>query len=79
MADESVLQRIQDLVTREKELRDQHAGDGLDAMGQKRLQALEVELDQCWDYLRQRRAAREFGLGDQAAVRSADVVERYQQ
>jgi Protein of unknown function (DUF2630) len=27
----------------------------------KRLAAIQVELDQCWDLLRQRRALREFG------------------
>jgi hypothetical protein len=39
-----------------------------------------VALDQCWDLLRQRRARREMGENpDDAAVRDADVVERYQQ
>ena len=44
----------------------------------QRLAALQVELDQCWDLLRQRRALREFG-GDpsQAHARDADVVKKY--
>jgi len=44
----------------------------------KRLAHLQVELDQCWDLLRQRRALRETG-GDpsQAQARPPDVVERY--
>ena len=44
----------------------------------KRLRQLEIELDQCWDLLRQRRALRETG-GDprDAAVRPADEVEGY--
>jgi uncharacterized protein DUF2630 len=44
----------------------------------KRLAALQGELDQCWDLLRQRRALRETG-GDpaQAHVRDADVVKKY--
>ena len=43
-----------------------------------RLQALEVELDQCWDLLRQRRAKREYGENpDTAQARSADTVEGY--
>jgi hypothetical protein len=44
----------------------------------RRLAALQVELDQCWDLLRQRRALREFG-GDpsQARARDADIVKKY--
>ncbi|GAA2735525.1 DUF2630 family protein [Pedococcus aerophilus] len=43
-----------------------------------RLKAIEVELDQCWDLLRQRRAKREFGEDPAAAeVRDAKVVEGY--
>ena len=43
-----------------------------------RLRALEVELDQCWDLLRQRRALRETG-GDprEARIRPPDEVEGY--
>ncbi|HWV78517.1 MAG TPA: DUF2630 family protein [Isoptericola sp.] len=42
------------------------------------LAATETRLDQCWDLLRQRQAAREFGGDpDQATVRPADVVEHY--
>lgn len=44
-----------------------------------RLRTVEVELDQCWDLLRQRRAKREFGENpEEAAVRSEKVVEGYQ-
>jgi hypothetical protein len=44
----------------------------------KRLRQLEIELDQCWDLLRQRRALRETG-GDprDAAMRPANEVEGY--
>jgi hypothetical protein len=43
-----------------------------------RLKQIAVELDQCWDLLRQRRAARETGRDpSEAEVRPADVVERY--
>ncbi|TML10147.1 MAG: DUF2630 family protein, partial [Actinobacteria bacterium] len=42
--------------------------------------ALQVELDQCWDLLRQRRALREAGRDPGAArVRDPDIVERYEQ
>jgi hypothetical protein len=44
-----------------------------------RLGRIEVELDQCWDLLRQRRAKREFGENpDEAQVRDARIVEGYQ-
>jgi hypothetical protein len=43
-----------------------------------RLTTINVELDQCWDLLRQRRALREFGRDpDEAEVRPAKVVENY--
>ena len=43
-----------------------------------RLRSVEVELDQCWDLLRQRRAKREFGQDpDDAEVRSERTVEGY--
>jgi hypothetical protein len=39
---------------------------------------LEIQLDQCWDLLRQRRALRETGQDpDQAGVRPPDQVEGY--
>jgi len=39
-----------------------------------------IELDQCWDLLRQRRALREFGRDpEQAKVRPPKVVENYEQ
>ena len=45
-----------------------------------RLRRVEVELDQCWDLLRQRRAARDAGLDPEAAdVRRSEVVENYEQ
>lgn len=74
-ADRSLLQRITDLVDEENRLRadterpEQHA---------ERIQALEEELDQLWDLLRQRRARREFGDDpDGAKMRDRETVERY--
>jgi len=44
------------------------------------LRAVEVELDRCWDVLRQRRALRDAGGDPNAAqVRDAGTVERYLQ
>jgi hypothetical protein len=41
---------------------------------------VEIQLDQCWDLLRQRRARREFGLNpEEAKVRDENIVEHYQQ
>ena len=77
--DKSLLSRIDELVAEEKELRTRHAaGQIADTDEHARLQALEVELDQCWDLLRQRRAKREYGENpDTAQPRSADTVEGY--
>ena len=54
--------------------------DGLaDAERRSRLAELEVELDRCWDLLRQREAKREFHQDpDGAHERSARIVENYQ-
>ena len=47
---------------------------------QARLKELKLELDQCWDLLRQRRALREFGKDpDQAKMRSEKIIENYEQ
>lgn len=46
----------------------------------RRLEAVSVELDRCWDLLRQRRALRDAGQSpDAAEPRDADTVERYLQ
>jgi hypothetical protein len=47
---------------------------------QLRLKEIQVELDQYWDLLRQRRALREYGADPgRAQLRPADVVEEYEQ
>jgi Protein of unknown function (DUF2630) len=75
--DQSVLGHIDQLVKEEEQL---YAKDGLSVDDQQRLNHLKVELDQCWDLLRQRRALREFGEDpDKAKVRAAKVVENYEQ
>jgi uncharacterized protein DUF2630 len=46
----------------------------------RRLLEIQVELDQCWDLLRQRRALREFGNDpERARLRPGEVVEDYEQ
>lgn len=77
--DKDALSRINELVAEEKALREQlQHGEISESEEHQRLRHLEVELDQCWDLLRQRRALRETG-GDpgDAAVRPADEVEGY--
>lgn len=75
MEDKSILQHVGELVDEENRLRADTSQAGQHA---ERIQAIETELDQCWDLLRQRRARREFGEDpDAAQVRDADTVERY--
>jgi hypothetical protein len=84
MSDESIANRIERLVAEEHELRkreeaDQKASDALEE-DRERLQAVEVELDRCWDLLRQRRAKREAGDDPESAqVRDTGTVEGYLQ
>ena len=84
MSDESIAARIERLVAEEHELRRQEESDRSDAdrleADQERLRAVEVELDRCWDLLRQRRSREEFGQDpNEAKARDADTVERYLQ
>ena len=79
MSDGTIREHITDLVQQEHTLRDQLAnGQITGADEHARLEDLEVELDQCWDLLRQRAAKREFGQDpDTAQVRPASTVEHY--
>ena len=78
MDDKSVLSHIHELVTEEKRLR--ASNHGLSAEDRRKLEKVEIELDQCWDLLRQRRARKEFGEDpDTARERSANEVEGYLQ
>jgi Protein of unknown function (DUF2630) len=84
MSDESITARIESLVAEEHELRSREQQDSARADvlegDQQRLRDVEIELDRCWDLLRQRRALREAGADpDEAQVRDADTVERYWQ
>ena len=72
MADDDIITRISALVDEEHRLR---SGSSPDT---ERLGELEVQLDQCWDLLRQRRAKREFGAPEsEAEVRPPETVEKY--
>jgi hypothetical protein len=75
MKDESIVKRMGKLISKEHELYEKGA---IKEKDRARAKAIEIELDQCWDLLRQRRAKREFGDNpDTAEVRSPDVVEGY--
>ncbi|NUO34545.1 MAG: DUF2630 family protein [Dermatophilaceae bacterium] len=80
MADDvSIQHHIKSLIDEEHQLRSA-LQDGSISVDEEhaRLRNLEVELDQCWDLLRQRRAKREFGDDpDTAEVRSERTVEGY--
>ena len=80
MDDRDILKNINVLVDEEHELMQQAEQGGLDDEERARMHELQVQLDQCWDLLRQRRARREFGLNpDEVQVRDPNIVERYQQ
>ncbi len=77
--DNKPLARIRELVDEERDLRARLQRHEISADEEHaRLRAVEVELDQCWDLLRQRRALRETG-GDprEAQIRPPDEVEGY--
>lgn len=84
MSDDSIAAHIERLVDEEHQLRNREEADSRNAElleeDQRRLRSLEVELDRCWDLLRQRRALRQAGMNpEEAQARDADTVERYLQ
>lgn len=80
-AEPSIFETINTLSSEEEELyREASDGHGLSQPAIDRLEAIKVELDRCYDLLHQRQARIAAGLDpDEAKVRSAEVVERYQQ
>ncbi|HVA74464.1 MAG TPA: DUF2630 family protein [Acidimicrobiales bacterium] len=80
MNDSEIVEQIDRLVAQEHELERAHAAAELSDEDRARLEQLEVQLDQCWDLLRQRRARRNAGKDPaEAQLRDAEVVEHYQQ
>jgi hypothetical protein len=78
--DSSILRHIEELSAEELKLEESHHGEALSADQTARLHQLEVELDQAYDLLRQRRARRSAGLDpDEARLRKETVVENYLQ
>ncbi|BCJ63180.1 DUF2630 family protein [Polymorphospora rubra] len=81
MDDRTILGRINELVDEEHRLRTQAQAGGISSdEEQSRLRELEESLDQCWDLLRRRRAARDSGSDPDAThPASRAQVERYLQ
>ncbi|HEX9036728.1 MAG TPA: DUF2630 family protein [Ktedonobacterales bacterium] len=78
MNDDAVLQSINELMGEEHTLLKAAEAGGLTDQQRQRLHAVKVQLDQCWDLLRQRRAKREFGQDpDAAQPRDESTVEGY--
>ena len=78
MADEDVITRINDLAHEEHQLFEKESEGRASTRERERLKEIEVQLDQCWDLLHQRRARRSAGMDpDQAAVRPETTVEGY--
>jgi hypothetical protein len=77
--DRDILDDVNKLVAEEQELRAKLQHHEIDETEEhRRLRAVEVQLDQCWDLLRQRRAFRETGQDPgQAGVRPEGTVEGY--
>ena len=77
MEDKTVVDHIQELVHEEQRL---YAKSNLTDQEARHLQKMKVELDQCWDYLRQRQALRDAHRNPEAAsIRPPSVVENYEQ
>jgi hypothetical protein len=75
--DQSVLKSIHQLAEEEHRL---YSHEALTDADRARLERINIELDQCWDLLRQRQALRDAGRSpEEAHVRPPDVVERYEQ
>ncbi|HEV7959099.1 MAG TPA: DUF2630 family protein [Acidimicrobiales bacterium] len=80
MDDETILELIERLSNEEQKLEESHHGEPLSTAQQDRLKSVEVQLDQAYDLLRQRRARRTAGQDpDEAVVRPEGVVENYMQ
>jgi uncharacterized protein DUF2630 len=74
--DASVFNKIGELVAEEQRLYKKGVPSEQDI---EKLRNIGVQLDQCWDLLRQRRALREYGKDpSEAKLRDARTVEKYQ-
>ena len=75
--DQAVLKAIQELAAEEHRL---YGHGSLTDTDRARLDKINIELDQCWDLLRQREALRNAGRNpNQAQARPPEIVENYEQ
>ena len=81
MDDKSLLEHISELVEQEHRLRTELQDGKITPQDEHdRLRQLEEQLDQLWDLLRRRRAAKQAGIApDQVDQRSIEEVEHYLQ
>ena len=77
--DLDIQHRINALIDEEHRLREELGRGEISVDDEhERLHRVEVELDQCWDLLRQRRARREYGRNpEEARIRGEGTVEGY--
>lgn len=76
--DRVVTDRIEQLAAEEHELFGKESRGEASTRERERLKEIQVQLDQCYDLLRQRRARRSAGLDpDEATVRDELTVEGY--
>ncbi|WP_017576405.1 DUF2630 family protein [Nocardiopsis kunsanensis] len=76
--EKDIMTTIRGLIDEEHTLRSDP--EGLDDEERRRMQEVEVALDQCWDLLRRRRARAEYGQDpDDTRSRPASEVEGYRQ
>lgn len=80
MNSQEIHEHISTLVEREQELRRVAPSEGESTERASELKSIEVQLDQCWDLLRQRRARIDAGENpNEASLRSVSEVEGYRQ
>jgi Protein of unknown function (DUF2630). len=80
MDDPTVQARIEKLIDEEQKLREAGEGKDPEDARQVQLESVKLELDRCWDLLRQRRAREEFDQDpDDAQARESGTVEGYLQ
>ena len=78
--DRAVLATINDLADEEHRLLKLESERTATDLDRQRAAEINIELDRCWDLLRQRRAKRNAGQDpDQASLRSESTVENYRQ
>ncbi|MFC0513076.1 DUF2630 family protein [Mucilaginibacter angelicae] len=75
MEDNHILNHIKNLTENEEKL---WGKENLSDEETDKLHRIKLELDQCWDLLRQRRALRDAGRNpDKAEARDIDTIENY--